>query len=159
MRGHAFSLLGVNEFIHNGKQIRLCKIRNPWGQFEWKGAWSDKSSEWTPELDAMLNHTDEDDGIFFMTFDDYLGAYHQTVICCNPNPKMYTHQKRMVDFNTSEFPNVAFLRVDLAADVELTEETFGISCFQQGNILANSNRHNTPLEKAFIEVLVFDSHN
>jgi len=30
--------------------VRLCVMRNPWGQGEWKGEWSDNSPLWTPEL-------------------------------------------------------------------------------------------------------------
>jgi len=42
--GHAYSLLAVNEFEHNGKIVKLVKLRNPWGSHEWKGEWSDNSS-------------------------------------------------------------------------------------------------------------------
>jgi len=30
-----------------GKPLRLVQLRNPWGQSEWSGAWSDASAEWT----------------------------------------------------------------------------------------------------------------
>jgi len=42
----------------------------------------------------------------------------------------------MIDFNHSEFPSIAFLRVELAADIELVDETFGVFCNQQGDVLA-----------------------
>ena len=42
--GHAYSLLAAKE-LSNG--VRLVKLRNPWGRFEWKGAWSDNSELWT----------------------------------------------------------------------------------------------------------------
>ena len=49
--GHAYSLLqGVEVVDKNGRTVRLCKVRNPWKKSEWNGAWSDNSSEWTPEL-------------------------------------------------------------------------------------------------------------
>lgn len=44
--GHAYAVVSLYE--HNG--LRLLKIRNPWGDQEWTGDWSDKSSKWTPEL-------------------------------------------------------------------------------------------------------------
>ena len=86
----AYSLLAVNEFKHNGKIVKLLKLRNPWGRHEWNGAWSDKSSEWTPELDAMLDHTNEDDGTFFIPFNDMLIKYENISICSNPNPTINT---------------------------------------------------------------------
>jgi hypothetical protein len=78
----------------------------------------------------MLNHTNKNDGTFFILFDDMLNKYANMSVCCSPNPKIYTHQKKIIDFSTSEFPSVAFLRVELAADVNLTEETFGVYCNQ-----------------------------
>ena len=32
---HAYSLISVHEVLDNGKPVRLCKIRNPWGKKEW----------------------------------------------------------------------------------------------------------------------------
>jgi Calpain family cysteine protease len=37
--GHAYSVIQVKEAMGN----RLVNIRNPWGAFEWDGAWGDKS--------------------------------------------------------------------------------------------------------------------
>ena len=42
---HAYSVMDAREI--DGK--RLLKVRNPWGESEWTGAWSDGSEEWTPE--------------------------------------------------------------------------------------------------------------
>ena len=37
---HAYSILAAVEVVDNtGKQVRLVKLRNPWGKFEWKGDW------------------------------------------------------------------------------------------------------------------------
>lgn len=41
--GHAYSLISINEFTHEGKEVKLLQLRNPWGSGEWTGAWSDKS--------------------------------------------------------------------------------------------------------------------
>jgi hypothetical protein len=70
--GHAYSFIGVKEFEHMGRQVRLCQLRNPWGQGEWTGAWSDNDSVWTPELREQLGACVADDGIFFISFEDYL---------------------------------------------------------------------------------------
>ena len=39
--GHAYSLIDIHEFEHEGETVRICKMRNPWGKYEWKGDWSD----------------------------------------------------------------------------------------------------------------------
>ena len=61
--GHAYSLLE----IYNINGLKLLKIRNPWGNFEWNGEYGDKSKNWTPELKKKLNYTQSDDGDFYMT--------------------------------------------------------------------------------------------
>ena len=48
--GHAYSLISIHELTHKGKEIKLLKLRNPWGSGEWQGDWSDKSELWTPEI-------------------------------------------------------------------------------------------------------------
>ena len=80
--GHAYSLIGVYEVeLSNGKKKKLVKIRNPHGNTEWKGDWSDHSQTWTDDLRYQVDHKIEDDGTFFMAFEDYYAIYTQTTIC------------------------------------------------------------------------------
>lgn len=58
-----------------GEKVRLLRIHNPWGKGEWRGAWSDGSQEWTPDIMRELDHTFGDDGIFWITYDDFLKYY------------------------------------------------------------------------------------
>ena len=59
------------------------KLRNPWGSFEWKGAWSDGSKEWadTPLVKMRLRPKDEDDGSFWMPWDEFLRIFGRLDIC------------------------------------------------------------------------------
>jgi hypothetical protein len=43
--GHAYSVLRAVEYEGN----RLLMVKNPWGETEWNGPWSDGSKEWTAE--------------------------------------------------------------------------------------------------------------
>lgn len=43
---HSYSLLAAFEIIHKGKQVRLLKLRNPWGHTEFSGNFSEKDPIW-----------------------------------------------------------------------------------------------------------------
>ncbi|CAE6493790.1 unnamed protein product [Rhizoctonia solani] len=71
---HAYAVLEALEV--NGR--RFVRIRNPWGQTEWKGPWSDGSKEWTSEWLARLgelHHKFGDDGEFLMEYKDFLKTW------------------------------------------------------------------------------------
>ena len=66
--GHAYSVIQAKQY----KDIRLLNIRNPWGEFEWGGAWSDNDSHWDDETKRFFNPTfDENDGAFWMSYEDF----------------------------------------------------------------------------------------
>ena len=85
VEGHLFSVISVRRagrsFGVGGR--KFVKLRNPWSKFEWKGAWSDGSKEWAenPSIAKELNHEDKDDGIFWMSFDDFVDYFNQISIC------------------------------------------------------------------------------
>ncbi|TID20536.1 cysteine proteinase [Venturia nashicola] len=68
---HAYSIMEAREV--EGK--RLLKLRNPWGNTEWRGAWSDGAKEWTPEWMKLLDHQFGDDGVFWISYSDLLRNY------------------------------------------------------------------------------------
>jgi calpain-15 len=79
---HAYSLLAALTVKDKyGKDVRLVRIRNPWGQGEWKGEWSDQSASWTPELRKQLQMENKDDGTFYMSYDDMLKYFTDIQIC------------------------------------------------------------------------------
>ncbi|XP_006750612.1 calpain-9, partial [Leptonychotes weddellii] len=72
---------GVN---FQGQKTELIRVRNPWGQVEWKGSWSDSSSEWHSIGAAeqkRLCHTALDDGEFWMAFRDFKAHFDKVEIC------------------------------------------------------------------------------
>ena len=56
-------------------------MRNPWSEVEWKGDWSDGSYLWTYDLKQKLGLETKDDGIFFISFEDYAKFFYMTTIC------------------------------------------------------------------------------
>ena len=46
VQGHAYTLLSVDLLRFQGKEVRLVKLRNPWGRGQFKGEWSDDDPNW-----------------------------------------------------------------------------------------------------------------
>ncbi|XP_074662956.1 calpain-9-like isoform X2 [Tubulanus polymorphus] len=87
--GHAYSVTGVKMIEVNTRSMSgkmpLVRVRNPWGnEAEWKGAWSDGSREWTCVSEAeklQLGLTLEDDGEFWMSYQDFITNFQRLEIC------------------------------------------------------------------------------
>lgn len=89
--GHAYSIISAVELSErvrgvpkpNGKNFRLVHLRNPWGSYEWKGAWSDKSNMWQKykSIAKQVGHTKGDDGSFWMSFTDFKKTFSRINIC------------------------------------------------------------------------------
>ena len=77
--GHAYSVIAANEY----KNVRLLNVRNPWGQFEWGGKWSDQDREsWTPDfIQAFKPDFDEQDGSFWIEYDDFFKYFESLTVC------------------------------------------------------------------------------
>uniref|UniRef100_A0A3Q3XKH3 Uncharacterized protein n=1 Tax=Mola mola TaxID=94237 RepID=A0A3Q3XKH3_MOLML len=80
VKGHAYSLTGASEVNYRGRQEKLVRMRNPWGQVEWTGAWSDGSSEWN-YVQGDCPHANAEDGEFWMSFPDFLRHYSRIEVC------------------------------------------------------------------------------
>ncbi|XP_022086070.1 calpain-B-like isoform X2 [Acanthaster planci] len=88
IKGHAYTITDVRRVAIPGygstKPVRLIRIRNPWGQKEWNGRWSDNSSEWRSIPDSerrRLGLVTEDDGEFWMEYTDFIREYNRVDIC------------------------------------------------------------------------------
>eukprot|EP01050_Picozoa_sp_SAG11_P010536 SAG11_NODE_1059_length_6002_cov_2.976453_4_plen_207_part_00 len=88
LSGHAYSLLAAKKCADGTKLICL---RNPWGQVEWTGDYSDESDKWTDALKQETGFKTEldengkqvEDGRFWMCWADFIRFYDKVGVC-NP---------------------------------------------------------------------------
>ncbi|CAG5114859.1 unnamed protein product [Candidula unifasciata] len=93
VKGHAYGITCVKNVhlegsglfgLFNREKLPMIRLRNPWGQGEWKGAFSDGSPEWNKISKSdrdKIGLTFDEDGEFWMTFEDYCKYFVQTCIC------------------------------------------------------------------------------
>lgn len=73
--------------------MRLYQLRNPWGDFEWKGDWGDDSDCWTDESKRLAGWTNEEDGTFFMCEEDLVKYFSRIQICRVKDGYLYSFFK------------------------------------------------------------------
>ncbi|XP_009993062.1 PREDICTED: calpain-8 [Chaetura pelagica] len=94
VKGHAYSVTGAEEVYFRGQPEKLVRLRNPWGEVEWTGAWSDNAPEWNyvdPKQKRALDKQ-VDDGEFWMAFSDFQRQFTRLEIC-NLTPDTLTSNK------------------------------------------------------------------
>uniref|UniRef100_A0A8C4WWS1 Calpain-3 n=1 Tax=Eptatretus burgeri TaxID=7764 RepID=A0A8C4WWS1_EPTBU len=77
------SVTGLDVFFQE-QAVRLVRLRNPWGEVEWNGPWSDDSWEWRvlePKQRARLQQIRAEDGEFWMSFADFMKNFSKLEVC------------------------------------------------------------------------------
>ena len=64
-----------------GGAARLVQLRNPWGELEWRGDWSDSSQLWTPQLRRALQPHGSEAGTFWMAWPDFTKFFSAVDVC------------------------------------------------------------------------------
>ena len=79
VQAHAYTLMCARKWEE--RNIYLIRLRNPWGEGEGNGKWSDNSSCWTDEYKKYFKFQKKDDGIFWINISDYVNNFDATYIC------------------------------------------------------------------------------
>ena len=72
--GHAYTVVKVQEFQTSYGNVRLVNMRNPWGNGEWSGEWSDASSRWNL-VSGGRPSSKRNEGTFWMSIEDFCKYY------------------------------------------------------------------------------------
>ncbi|XP_041534778.1 calpain-3 isoform X5 [Microtus oregoni] len=84
VKGHAYSVTGLEEALFKGEKVKLVRLRNPWGQVEWNGSWSDGWKDWNfvdKDEKDRLQHQVTEDGEFWMSYEDFVYHFTKLEIC------------------------------------------------------------------------------
>lgn len=92
VKGHAYAVTDIRKVrlghgllaYFKAEKLFMIRMRNPWGQKEWNGPWSDSSAEWqnvSKSEREKLGVTIRDDGEFWMNFDDFCTHFTDLVVC------------------------------------------------------------------------------
>ena len=83
VQGHAYSILRLKKV----DGFQMVQLRNPWGDFEWTGNWSDHSTMWqkNPKVAKALKYktdiADIGDGVFWMEMGDVVRYFRNFDVC------------------------------------------------------------------------------
>jgi len=90
---HAYAITNLIKLTgKSGKNLRLVRIMNPWGEGEWNGPWSDNSKEWDlipDKIKQQIEFTKKEDGEFWMSFEHFLENF-EWLTMCHLNPDEHT---------------------------------------------------------------------
>ncbi|KAL4219876.1 Calpain-5 [Mactra antiquata] len=104
VKGHAYGITAVKNinmesgmfsFLSKKKQA-MVRLRNPWGQGEWTGAFSDNDPNWKtiPKAEReKIGFALEEDGEFWMTFDDFCHYFVNVSYCRVVNTSIFSMAK------------------------------------------------------------------
>uniref|UniRef100_A0A671DKN5 Calpain-3 n=1 Tax=Rhinolophus ferrumequinum TaxID=59479 RepID=A0A671DKN5_RHIFE len=84
VKGHAYSVIGLEETLFKDEKVKLVRLRNPWGQVEWNGSWSAGWKDWSfvdKDEKARLQDLVTEHGEFWMSYDDFIYHFTKLEIC------------------------------------------------------------------------------
>jgi len=136
--------------VREVKGNRLICLRNPWGDTEWKGRWSDGSDEWSPEMLQALGYKFQDNGTFFMCFDDWALNFNKLYVLRYPGRDKEGNLEQRYDFkgewkghNAGGCLNVPSWHQNPQYRIKTTQATKILISLRQAD-----QRRVTPLERA-----------
>ena len=94
---HAYGIVKAVELKVPGARapVRVVHLRNPWGSGEeWNGAWCDDDPRWkkvSKREKERVGFVDEEDGTFFVPFEEWMSLYTNVCCCRRLLPPKWTH--------------------------------------------------------------------
>lgn len=147
---HAYSVMDVRD---EGNQLRLLKLRNPWGHFSWKGDWSDDSPMWTRELKTMLMPRGADEGVFWMCFKDVIKYFDSIDVCKIRSNWNEIRLEGLFPTKSTDIDNIPFVILTINETTELDLSLFQSS--RRDTLYDSDSSVNPKIQQLDLCILVF----
>ena len=135
--GHAYSIIAAKEA--NGH--KLLMMRNPWGDYEWDGDWSDNSPLWTQDIIDIIKPTfDGDDGTFWMCYKDFVDNFDSLDVCRIRNWEEARVRGRFIRFTDSENATV---------DIVQSKWIYALNVPKKSHVVITLNQEDERIEGVF----------
>eukprot|EP00928_Gymnodinium_smaydae_P017636 TRINITY_DN16748_c0_g1_i1.p1 TRINITY_DN16748_c0_g1~~TRINITY_DN16748_c0_g1_i1.p1 ORF type:complete len:686 (+),score=79.47 TRINITY_DN16748_c0_g1_i1:281-2338(+) len=115
--GHAYTVLGLKDV----KENHLVELRNPWGETEWNGPWSDTSGMWDDEAKAQAGYSPEiNDGSFWMSDTGFIRYYSEVNVVFSHGfrgvRQGWCRHRQEIDLGGGDGFFIAAIEVDIAKE-------------------------------------------
>ena len=161
---HAYSILDVRDYASH----KLLKVRNPWGNFIWRGKWSPYWDGWNNQekwkTDLNYNNTRKKNGTFWISFDDFVKYFDSVTIAyvtgkCEDNSKRYPFDiswknPKVLKFTVTENTEVSFSLFQKRARINVDHADLLVLVHKEdpvnggfGDLIIKSERRNLPCVK------------
>jgi len=138
--GHVIGILKAESINLNGKEVKIMKLRNPWGSTKWTG----KYAKGTPELATLEAHfaaknivNNAEGGKFYAEFNEYMQHCDDITVAMGQESRTGGAERPewqpRVDLRAGEETHT--LQVDLCKPVDFAQDVFAVSTFQGGNLV------------------------
>ena len=118
--GHAYTIVSMKDARNN----KIICLRNPWGNFEWKGDWSEKSPLWTDEVKQIVQpNLSGDDGTWWMSFDDVIKNFYCLNVCKVRNWDEVRIKGKFIKIQEIDDPDIEITLSKWYYSIEIPEKT------------------------------------
>jgi hypothetical protein len=159
---HAYAIIKIYDLPEY--DLKLMKIRNPWGAKVWKGDYSSTSNLWTENLKKAIgqNEFNISKGTFFISFEDYVKNFAWTFICKYEDNYHYRYKRFTMNTEDHyESSNELNRGIDnyqfVKSIIEVKQHTHGFICLHQPQKRFMDTKDNTQ-EKIPIGLIILTKY-
>ncbi|CAI2386441.1 unnamed protein product [Moneuplotes crassus] len=156
----SYNVIGTYKINTSNGNVKLIKIRNPWKNFDWEGDWSDESDLWTSEIKEEAEYESSENGIFYMTLEDYLESFVASVICKIHDDYEYTRFEVKQDIGSHSVLKLQvvqdskiFLNLSQLA-YRIVPKEYGYKPYNAKMVLARLEKDNKDFPLEYIDAIV-----